>query len=72
MGTDSNQWGANGKAVEKFRRYVVHLWLMGEFNGDSLGKFKWYFLPFVINGRSMEYHWEYSSGTYFDSILMGV
>ena len=32
-------------------------------NGESLGKFKWYFSPFVINGGSIEYHWEYFSGT---------
>ena len=25
-----------------------------------------------INGRTMEYHWEYFSGTYFDLVLMGV
>ena len=23
MGTNGNQWGANGKAVEKFKRYVI-------------------------------------------------
>ena len=44
MGTNGNQWGANGKAVEKFKKYV-------------LGKFECYFSPFVINERSMEYHW---------------
>ena len=36
------------------------------------GKFIWYFSPFVINGRSMEYRWEYFSRTCFDSVLMGV
>ena len=39
---------------------------------EITGKFKWYFSPFVINGRSIEYHWEYFTGTYFDSVLMGV
>ena len=68
MRTNGNQSGANGKSV---------------------GQFKGYILPFVINGNSMvnhwensngifyhsllmEYYWEYFSGNYFDSVLMGV
>ena len=29
MGTNGNQWGANGKAVGKFKRYASLSWLMG-------------------------------------------
>ena len=42
-----------------------------EANGKAVGKLKRYVFPFVINGNSMVNHWEYLSGTYFDSVLMG-
>ena len=32
MGTNGNQWGANGKAVGKFKRYVLPLVI----NGNSM------------------------------------
>ena len=32
MGTNGNQWGANGKAVGKFKRYVLRFLI----NGNSM------------------------------------
>ena len=49
MGTNGNQWGANGEAVGKFKRYA---------------------LPFVINGNSMVNQWENSNGIFHHSLLM--
>ena len=36
------------------------------------GKIQMVFFTIRINWRSMKYHWEYFSGTYFDSVLMEI
>ena len=46
-----SEWQRSGK----FKVVCTDIRDKWECNGDSLGKFKWYFSPVVINGSSMAY-----------------
>ena len=46
----------SSEKIYEVRTSIRDYW---EFNGESHGKYKWYFSLSLINGRSMEYHWEY-------------
>ena len=72
MGMNGNRWEANGKAVGKFKRYVLPFVGNGNSMVNHWENLNGVFLPFVIIGRSMEYDWKYSNVIYNDSSFTGV
>ena len=72
MSTNGNQWGANGKAVEKCKRYVLEFMINGNPMFNHWKYFSVYLFRFNSNGSSNPYHWEYSNVTYYHSSFNGV